>query len=368
MKNTALPYAGPGKNSDFGSILRKRVNNYFKSTEKNARDHPQTTFKLTFLIIFGIASLVLIRTGLNNLTVGWFIVFLLLGFGFPAIGFNAMHDANHESLSSKKWINTFFSYSLEIMGCSSFFWRIKHNQMHHGNTNIENHEEDFIIPGIRVSATTPLRWYHKYQHIYIFFMYPVLYLFWVQYTDYRKYFSGKIGTITLTKEQRMKLSDHIVFWTAKILHNAVLLAWPIYEIGPIAIVFYFMFCMICGSVIAIVFQLAHMVENIPIYTEEDFSKISNDWVIHEITTTSDFATNQKKLFNRILSFYVGGLNFQVEHHIFSRINHGYYPKIQKIVKDCCNEFNVKYNEHKTFWQAIISHIRYLRRCGTVETL
>ena len=89
--------------------------------------------------------------------------------------------------------------------------------------------------------------------------------------------------------------------------------------------------------------------NLPIYNSED------EWAVHQLKTTANFATN-----NRVISWLVGGLNFQVEHHLFPRVSHVHYPEISKIIKNACQEFGVPYIEYPKMRMAVASHITHLK--------
>ena len=117
--------------------------------------------------------------------------------------------------------------------------------------------------------------------------------------------------------------------------------------------------MFAGLVLSVVFQLAHTIEEtaFPVPTAAT-NDIENEWAIHQIETTANFATK-----NKLISWLVGGLNFQIEHHLFPKISHVHYPEISKIIKKTCEEFNVKYIEHRKMRHALVSHATYLRRMG-----
>jgi linoleoyl-CoA desaturase len=125
-----------------------------------------------------------------------------------------------------------------------------------------------------------------------------------------------------------------------------------------ALLGYILVSFVCGLALGIVFQLAHVVEGTQFPVVGDSNKVGNDWTIHQLSTTANFATGSK-----VLSWLLGGLNFQVEHHLFPRISHVHYPALSKRVKEVCSEFGVKYIEYKTIFQAIRSHISYLKTVG-----
>lgn len=343
--------------SDFASTLKKTVHDYFENDKiKQTGNHKLYTKTIVlFLALAGLYALLI------TVKMPLFVLLPLsgvLGVIIAAIGFNVMHDGSHGSYSQKGWVNDIMSYSLNLMGCSSYFWKQKHNVIHHSFTNIEGHDEDIDIkPFIRTNEHQEIKWYHRYQHIYWVFLYCLTYLNWIFVTDFKKYFTGKI----LDREIKpMSVSEHIMFWFTKVSHIFLFIVLPILMLGVVkAILFYLIAAFICGWVISVVFQLAHILEDTTFpMPAEDSNKIEQNWMIHQLHTTANFSTKSK-----IVSWFTGGLNFQVEHHLFPKVSHIHYPQINKLVKEVCMQYNVRYVEHPTVLSAIKSHVRYLKSIG-----
>jgi linoleoyl-CoA desaturase len=114
-----------------------------------------------------------------------------------------------------------------------------------------------------------------------------------------------------------------------------------------------------GLTLSIIFQLAHCVESAAFpLPRHGTARIENSWAAHQVETTVDFARH-----SRLLSWFIGGLNFQVEHHLFPRICHIHYPAISHLIEETCIGFGLRYNAHDTFRGALASHFRWLRRMG-----
>ena len=90
----------------------------------------------------------------------------------------------------------------------------------------------------------------------------------------------------------------------------------------------------------------------------DTREMKNTWAIHQLYTTANFSPK-----NILVNWYVGGLNFQIEHHIFPHISHVHYRKIASIIKSTAKEFNLPYNEFKTVRSALLSHFKFLKKMG-----
>jgi linoleoyl-CoA desaturase len=283
---------------------------------------------------------------------------VLLGFAVASIGFNIMHDGGHGSFSKKQWVNHMAAISLNILGGSHFMWNMKHNVIHHAYTNIDGVDDDIDIqPWMRMSSTQPRYAMHRYQHIYFWFLYAMLYIFWIFVMDYQKYFTRRIGNMPLKK---MTPADHFSFWGFKAMYLFLFLFLPIYTLGFWSWLIGFMiFSVITGLVISIVFQLAHTVEHthFPVPNEAT-GKLDDEWAVHQLKTTANFAPHSK-----LLSWFVGGLNFQIEHHLFPKISHIHYPEIRRIIKQTCQEYGVPYIEYPKMRSAVASHVAFLKQMG-----
>jgi linoleoyl-CoA desaturase len=349
------------KDAVFFPSLKQRVNEYFET----AQIKPTGNFKLfsKTIILFSILIALYIILVFFTPSNGWISLALcaFMGVVVAAIGFNVMHDGAHGSYSSRKWVNESMAHSLNLLGGVSFIWKQKHNINHHSYTNVEGMDDDIDIrPFIRVHEGQKKYWFHRYQHIYGLLLYGITYFFWVFYNDFKKYFSGKIAEHT--KMQKLAWWEHVVFWATKLFYVAAFIVLPIYNVGLIdTIIGYLLMVFVTGITISIVFQLAHIVEDMPFVNPEgESTKIESEWAIHQLQTTTNFATK-----NKFVSWLLGGLNFQVEHHLFPRISHIHYPALNKIVKDTCLEFNITYKEFPTVSKALFSHIIHLKQIGRV---
>ncbi|MEJ7589145.1 MAG: acyl-CoA desaturase [Ferruginibacter sp.] len=347
-------------NSDFHQELKKRVNQYFTDKNKSSTGN----FSLLFKAIFFFIAYIGLYVHLVYFTpAAWIAIIecVLLGGFTAAIGFNVMHDGSHGSFSKSKAMNKLAAISVNLLGASSIMWKMKHNIIHHTYTNIDGVDDDIEAkPYLRMCTTQKRYWMHRFQHYYVWFLYTLLHLIWIFLTDYQKYFKKRIGSVPIKK---LTVKEHVGFWAAKIGYIIFFVVLPIYMVGFVPwLVGFLIATMVTGFVISIVFQLAHTVEhtNFPMPVA-DTNKIENEWAIHQVETTANFATK-----NKLISWLVGGLNFQIEHHLFPKISHIHYPAISKIIKQTCNEFGIHYIEYPKMRQAIASHASYLRRMGRAD--
>lgn len=340
--------------NSFYSELRKRVHEYFQL------NNISTTGNIK-LYLKGIIATVLFTTTYIHLiffTPGYWLAALecvFLGGLTAFIGFNIMHDGAHGSFSKRRWLNALAGASINFLGANVHLWKTKHNYIHHTFTNIDGIDDDIDgKPFLRLAETQPKYKIHRIQHWYFLIVYSLLYFFWIFFTDYKKYLSNKIGSMPGPK---YKVIDHILFWGFKAIHIFLFILLPIYKVGFLPwLVGFTIYGLFTGIALSLVFQLAHTI------AETKFpqpvmpgNKIEDEWAILQLKTTANFSTK-----NKILSWLVGGLNFQIEHHLFPLISHVHYPKISPIVKQTCLEFNVPYIEHPNMRSAIRSHIKHLR--------
>jgi len=336
--------------------LSEKVNHYFKVNKMaktgNWKLYSKSMVIVPLHILFYILMVSLHIHPVVNVTCA-----ILLGITSGLIGFNVMHDGSHGGYSSNKTVNLIMAYSADLVGVEAHFWRTKHNVLHHTYTNIVGMDDDIEKhPLFRFCENQERKPFHKYQFIYWIFLYPLSTIAWVYYEDFKKYFKGTI--IGDYKYPKMKLAEHIAFWVTKLLNVLLFIIIPVYTLGwGYAALCFLSMHFVLSYMINIVFQLAHVAEGTHFADKED-GKVYKEWAIHQVETTADFATKSK-----LVSWLVGGLNFQVEHHLFPKISHVHYPDINKFVRETCVQFNVKYIENPTFYSAFKSHVTHLRKLG-----
>lgn len=341
----------------FHAELKKRIGSYFE--EKGAAQTGNMALYTKAIIL--LVAFVTVYIHLVFFTpVTWLAIgeCVILGGIVSAIGFNVMHDGAHGSFSKHKWVNVVAAFSLNILGGNSFMWNVKHNIIHHAYTNVDGLDDDINVqPWMRMSTTQKKYKLHKYQHLYFWLLYSMLYILWIFVLDYSKYFKSKVGSVPLKK---MQFWDHVNFWGFKALNLFLYVGLPIYMLGFMPwLVGFLVFTTFAGFILSIVFQLAHTVEHTAFpMPDAESGRMEDEWAIHQLKTTANFATN-----NKIVCWLVGGLNFQVEHHLFPKISHIHYPAISKIIRKACEEYGVPYIEYARTRQAIASHVSFLKQMG-----
>lgn len=346
---------------DFTKVLNSRVNDYFKS--RNLGRHANFEMIFKSVVMFGLYFVpfgLILGGWMSN---GWvfFGLQIVMGVGLAGIGLSVMHDANHGAYSKNRLVNTIIGYSLNLIGSNATNWKIQHNVKHHTYTNIEHHDEDIFPKGgvIRLSPNSDRKKVHKYQHIYAWFLYGLMTISWIAVKDFKQ-------LLEYTKDGLLKRQQPIAkAWTwlisTKLFYYTYILALPMlispYSWWMILLGFLVMHY-VAGFILAVVFQPAHVIEHnhFPLPDENDV--VNDNWLAHQLKTTCNFAPR-----NKVLSWYVGGLNYQIEHHLFPNICHVHYRKIAKIVRETAMEFNLPYRSYDTFWRALVSHGKMLKMLG-----
>jgi linoleoyl-CoA desaturase len=366
-ESPSLPAAAPGKALKFGGtdgfqrVLRRRVNQFFQSTGRRQRDCPRMYLKTAIVLGWLVVSYVL----LVFLAWTWWQALplaLALGLAMAAMGFNIQHDGGHQAYSNRPWINKLMALTLDLLGGSSYVWDRKHNAIHHTYTNITGQDDDIDVGSLGRLSPHQKRWpWHRWQHYYLWVLYGLLPIKWQVYDDFRNLIVGRVGGHRLA---RPKGWDLATFLGGKVVFFALALLIPML-LHPVWVVllFYGVASFTVGVTLSVVFQLAHCVEeaDFPL-PRQDTGRMETAWAVHQVETTVDFARG-----NRLLSWFIGGLNFQIEHHLFPRICHVNYPVLAKLVEETCREFGLRYMARKTFLGGVASHFRWLRRMGRAGT-
>lgn len=350
-----------GRNqSGFYADVKKEVEEYFKVNNISKNANGEMIFKTIFFLGSLVGVYLLIILGNFSMTTNLLLA-IVLGMIQAFIGFNVSHDAIHGSYSSNSKVNKILGYTFNLIGANAYVWSITHNQVHHTFTNIPGHDEDLdVAPGmLRLSKNEEKKPIMKYQHLYAFFLYGLASLSWVFRKDYKKFFQKKIGQTDNSKHPKIEYFNLFFFKTLYYVLFIVVplivldITWWQFIIGFVAM------HLAEGAVLGLVFQLAHTVEGVSFPEPNEEGRLEESWAVHQMQTTANFSRK-----SAIAKFFCGGLNFQIEHHLFPNICHVHYPELSKIVEKNAKAYNVPYHENETFIGALKSHYRTLKHFGT----
>lgn len=359
MINLNLKFAA--KQQDFFGTLSQRVNSYFKSNNIERTANTEMVIKTIFMFSLYFFPYALLLSGM--FTAAWVMAGLcvVMGLGKAGIGLSVMHDANHGAYSNKKWVNTLFGMSLNLIGGTAFNWKIQHNVLHHTFTNVHEVDEDISPRGvIRMAPASTWRPIHQYQHLYAWFLYGLMTFVWIVIKDY--YRLTKYYNEGLVKKQKGSIAvEWVVLLFTKLFYLSYMFVIPMVLL-PVSfwqvLVGFLIMHYVAGFILAVIFQPAHVIEGTEYPMPDENGNLENNWAIHQLHTTTNFGHKEK-----LFSWYVGGLNYQVEHHLFPNICHVHYREIAKIVEQTTKEFNLPYKSKETFFEAIGAHAKQLKMLG-----
>ncbi|TLU98765.1 fatty acid desaturase family protein [Dyadobacter luticola] len=347
--------------STFFPTLRQRVDQYFVANDLCKSGGSKIIYKAFFMLALYLIPYGLILTGQFSNLIMWGMT-IIMGFGVAGVGMSVMHDAIHGSLANSNILNKFFGASIYLLGGNAYNWEVQHNRLHHTYTNI--HEVDEDITGkflLRLSYQEKQKYIHRFQHIYAFFLYSLMTLsfLWKDFKEISLF--NEMSKSGMTKPFPKKELIRLIL--TKLAYVLFICVIPLYftslTFGQWLIGFLTMHGA-AGMILSTVFQMAHVVEGVDQPMPTQSGSIENAWAVHQLQTTSNFAGK-----NRFLSWYIGGLDYQIEHHLFPSISHIHYNALSPIVRATALEFGLHYNAKAGFSNALGSHIRMLRNMGTV---
>jgi linoleoyl-CoA desaturase len=343
----------------FHADLRRRVDEYFEGAARSRHGGWAMGAKSAALLVWlAVSYALLMFVPLHAWQAA--LLSISVGLAMAGVGFSVMHDANHGGTSSSVAVNGIMSFTLDLLGASSFLWRLKHNVMHHAYPNVSGLDPDIEAgsPLLRLAPWQPRRWHHRFQHLYVWLLYGLFPLRWWFVDDARELATGRIAgrqfRAARGRELVVALAGKALFVSWAFLLPALLHpSWGLVLIWALAL-------FVLGNVLAAVFQLAHCVEEAEFIGSRG---VETDWAAHQLATTVDFARG-----NTLLGWYLGGLNFQIEHHLFPRVCHLHYPALSRIVEETCTAHRVQYRCEPTLRSALAANVCWLRRMGSAESL
>lgn len=348
-------------NRSFYATLKKRVDDYFKENNISRYGNSTMVIKSIFMFTLYFTPFILLLCNISDKYWMQLILWSIAGLGMSGIGLSIMHDANHGAYSRNAKLNALMCRSMNFVGGYSLNWQLQHNTLHHTYTNIHEHDEDIAPVGLlRFEPHAKLKKIHRFQFLYAWFFYGMMTMMWATTKDFQQLVRyNKMGLLAVRKTTFKK--ELFLLILNKIFYLCYSLAMPIILINqPWYLVFvgWLVMHFTCGLILALIFQPAHVVELTEFPLPDSNGNMKDDWAAHQLKTTMNFATK-----SWAFSWFVGGLNFQVEHHLFPNICHVHYKKIAPIIKQTALEFNLPYHAKKTFVGAVAAHAKLLYILG-----
>lgn len=352
----------PRDGDQFVEEVRRRVAEYFASRQLSNKANAGMVAKTVILMTVFFGSFAALLT---NALPGWamFALCVVMGVAMAGLGFSVAHDALHGAYSDNPRVNALLGYTFDVLGANSYMWKITHNVVHHTYTNIHPIDEDLeVSPLLRLSPQATHRWFHRFQPWYALFAYSFSTLNWFVAKDFDLFTRKDLGPYTDKKHPRSEiaimLASKVFFlgWSIVLPLLVLDVAWWQFALGYLTV------HLVAGVILGVVFQLAHVVEQASHPVPDAVGRMEHGWMVHEMLTTANFSTG-----NRLLTWYVGGLNHQIEHHLFPKTCSVHYPAIMPIVREAAAKYGIPYHDNPTLAQAMRSHWAMLRRLGRGAT-
>lgn len=342
----------------FRQVLCRRVDEYFARTGRRPRDCPRMYAKSAIILVVcaAVYGVLVVVAGVWWLAIP---LAILLGLTLAAVAFNIQHDGSHGAYSNRRWVNKLAALTLDLLGGSSYVWARKHNSIHHSYTNVAGHDDDVNVGLLGRLAPQQRRLkFHRFQHFYLWFLYGFLPMKWHLLDDFRDVLTGRIGGHRFPRPRGW---DLVIFIGGKAMFFSLAFGLPML-VNPWwrVLVLYGIASFVQGLTLSAVFQMAHCVEGTEFpQPRAETGRIASSWAAHQVQTTADFAPG-----SRLLTWLVGGLNFQIEHHLLPHVCHVHYPALANVVQETCHEFALKYRTFKSLAEGLVSHYRWLRQMGS----
>ncbi|HYM61769.1 MAG TPA: acyl-CoA desaturase [Thermoanaerobaculia bacterium] len=348
--------------SAFSKALSERVDAYFQDRRISRHANVEMISKTILGLGLFMGTYLWLLTG--RLTSPEVIgVYVLHGFAQVYIAFNIAHDANHGAYSKSKRVNRVLGCVFDLVGGSSYMWRLLHNTAHHSFVNIRGADTTLVSGNIfRFSPHDKRRPFHRYQHLYAPLLYCLTTLDWVLTKDYRWLSSDK--TFGNRKAVKHPLNELILLFAAKAVYYTYMLVLPLLYLSVpwyTVILGFVVMHLFTGFTLALIFQPNHFNEDSSYPEADEEGRISNDYIQHIFDTTSDYARG-----NPVATWVLGSLNLHVIHHMFPGICHVHYPALTRIVISTADEYGLAYRESRTLTEAFLAHLRFLKILGRAD--
>lgn len=356
------------KSKGFMTEVRKSVDEYFSKNNISRFGNLRMYIKSVFMIsLYVIPYVIMISGSINPSSSFWtfFLLWVVMGFGMAGIGMSVMHDANHGGYSRNRVVNNIIGLTLNFLGGSSKNWKIQHNKLHHTFTNIHEMDPDVgPVPILRFSPDSNLLKIHRFQYIYAWFFYGLMSFSWATIKEFKQTADFKRDGI-INSSQYVNLMIEMILW--KIVYYGYMLVVPMILLPNLTfgvwLLCFFTMHFIAGFILGAIFQTAHIMPDCEYPAPDDSGNMENNWAIHQLQSTSNYAPK-----SRLFSWYVGGLNYQIEHHLFPTVCHVHYRKISEIVRSKAKKYNLPYYSQKNFFKALIEHGKMLYVLGRPKTV
>jgi len=262
---------------------------------------------------------------------------------------NYWHDGLHFSLSSDWRINAITPYFLPLLS-SPWLWYHQHVIGHHAYTNVGNKDPDIAHAPQLLREHESIRWRKNHTnqaHIGHFsLVWSIAVPLGLQFlTDIRTNLKLSFNNaVPYAKLNRPRLICHVI---GRLIYLFSLYLWPFLRFSTWKAIIWIVVPNVCFS---LSFMLNSQINHL---NEECAHASSPNFLKHQVVTAMDFGHN-----SLICRYFSGGLNYQIEHHMFPFVNHCHLPSLAPLVKELCRKHDVPYNEASGYGDALEKHLKH----------
>jgi linoleoyl-CoA desaturase len=346
--------------SAFYKELNEKIEQYF--SEKGIHKTGNNTMICKIILYFSLDMLFYALMIVSTSAIAFYIFYLLMGLCILLTAFNISHDAAHGvAVRSRYWNKFLFSLSFNLQGNNAYVWGKNHNESHHLYTNIEGSDIDVLNnPLFRMTESQPLKWFHRYQHIYAPFLYLLYSLNWFLFRETLMVFnvSSRTIKIEIPKKEVIKL---ILY---KLLYIGYMIVLPVYLLpfgwGTVLLAFILNHCMISILFVGVL-GVSHLSDFVEHPMPDQNNRLNMSWPKLQMCTSVDYNAG-----SRFFNWTLGGFNAHALHHLLPNICHVHYLNILPIFRELAEKHGLTYME-MPYRKSLASHFRFLKGMGAHQT-
>jgi len=342
--------------SDFFPKLKRRVETHLK--EKGLEKDFTWMYIKSLIIVFAWISCYYF-----SMIKGSILLAFVFGFVQSHIGLSIAHDGNHGSFSRSKFLNNLAAHGMDFIGASSIVWKHQHNIGHHPNCNRQGDscmdEGDMADPDtrsgspiVRLTPGQPFHWYHRFQHIYFWILLCMFGIKWAL-TDFKHFAKHSYLNVDFF---RITSWDLFILFVAKTVFFIYLIVVP-FVIHPFwKALILTCCCQVVGCYMLVLSFAVNHLSGSSIYPDGNIT--NRNWARLQVETSTNFGVGSS-----FWTWMSGGLNYQIEHHLFPYISHVHLQEISPIVQQTCKEYDIPYNNFVSYFDALISFFHSIKNLG-----
>lgn len=345
----------PKEPNSFYAETRKLVSEYF--TSSNLTKYGERKIILKFVVLKSIYWALLLMTLLVDAQpVVLFGTYMLLGPLSIIVAINISHDAVHGVASRHGWWNKYFARQMDLVGANSYAWTRRHQCGHHTFPNTLDRDPDLTqTEVVKLLPDAVHRDFHKYQHLYVPFLYAFYTINWIFIRDFRDFFEKDSEIGQIPKVEYARLIGYKGLYL--LLHVGLPLIFTSYSLGQVLTAFA-LFHFAASYFLTVALVPSHVSEHSIFVAPDESGRMPYSWSHHQMITTTDFATK-----SRLVTWLFGGFNHHVCHHLFPNISHVHYAALTPIIKRMALKYGVPYSHESSLWSAYLSHYNLLKNNG-----